>query len=41
MARYIIQNQLTNPDDLSAFNLADYTLNKTYSQDNTLVFTRG
>lgn len=40
MARYIIQNQLTNIEQLKAFDLAGYQYNADLTQGNDLVFTR-
>lgn len=40
MCRYIIQNKLTNPDDLLGFNLDGYEYNASMSEENNLVFTR-
>jgi len=41
MSRFIIQNGITNPDDLKAFDLEGYCYNNKLSQVNDLVFTRG
>jgi len=40
MARYIIQNQLTNVEQLKNFDLAGYQYNGDLTQGNDLVFTR-
>jgi len=40
MARYIIQNQLTEPEQLKSFNLAGYQYSKDLTQSNEWVFTR-
>lgn len=40
MARYIIQNQLTNIEQLKHFDLAGYQYNNDLTQGNNLVFTR-
>jgi cytoplasmic iron level regulating protein YaaA (DUF328/UPF0246 family) len=40
MARYIIQNQLTDVEELKNFDLAGYQYNKALTKGNELVFTR-
>lgn len=40
MARYIIQNQLTDVEELKNFDLAGYQYNKALTKGNDLVFTR-
>lgn len=40
MARYIIQNQISNVEQLKAFDLAGYQFSRDLSQGNDLVFTR-
>ena len=40
MARYIIQNQLTDVEQLKSFDLAGYQYNSGLTQGNDLVFTR-
>lgn len=40
MSRYIIQNRLTNPEDIKAFDVADYTFNPGLSSSTDFVFTR-
>ena len=40
MTRYIIQNGITDPDDLLGFNEDGYYFNSTFSTDNELIFTR-
>jgi len=40
MARYIIQNQLTDVEQLKGFDLAGYSFNESLSNGNDLVFTR-
>lgn len=40
MARYIIQNQLTDVEQLKTFDLAGYQYNNDLTQGNDLVFTR-
>lgn len=40
MSRYIIKNQLKNPEALKAFNEEGYTFNNTLSANNNWVFTR-
>lgn len=40
MARYIIQNQLNDVEQLKNFDLAGYQFNSTFSKGNDLVFTR-
>lgn len=40
MARYIIQNQLTDIEQLKSFDLAGYQYNETFSKGNDWVFTR-
>lgn len=40
MSRFIIENRLTNPDDLKAFDTGGYYFNSQLSKGNELVFTR-
>jgi hypothetical protein len=40
MVRFIIQNKLTDPEDLKAFNEDGYHFNSELSQENEIVFTR-
>ncbi|WP_282126904.1 peroxide stress protein YaaA [Marinifilum flexuosum] len=40
MTRFIIQNGISNPDDLKAFDLDGYIYNPNLSKDNAPVFTR-
>lgn len=40
MTRFIIQNGITNPEDLKAFDLDGYIYNPNLSKDNAPVFTR-
>jgi cytoplasmic iron level regulating protein YaaA (DUF328/UPF0246 family) len=40
MARYIIQNQLTNVEKLKSFDVAGYQYNEALTKGNDLVFTR-
>ncbi|MFO8001010.1 MAG: peroxide stress protein YaaA [Marinilabilia sp.] len=40
MARFIIKNQLTDPEDLKAFDMDGYHFNNELSGDHELVFTR-
>jgi len=40
MTRFIIQNQLTDPEHLKAFNSEGYIFNPNLSKNNELVFTR-
>lgn len=40
MSRYIIQNRISNPDDLRGFNLDNYTYSSRLSKKNEMVFTR-
>jgi cytoplasmic iron level regulating protein YaaA (DUF328/UPF0246 family) len=40
MSRFIIQNRLTNPEDIKAFNVADYAFNPDLSSSSEFVFTR-
>jgi cytoplasmic iron level regulating protein YaaA (DUF328/UPF0246 family) len=40
MTRFIIQNEITNPDDLKAFDLDGYIFNPNLSKENAPVFTR-
>ncbi|GAV21294.1 hypothetical protein MMIC_P2277 [Mariprofundus micogutta] len=40
MSRYIIENRLTEPEELKAFAIADYAFNADMSSDNEFVFTR-
>ena len=41
MVRYIVQNQITEPQHLKEFNVADYSFHKEFSSDDELVFVRG
>ncbi|SFP39757.1 hypothetical protein SAMN05216419_100228 [Nitrosomonas cryotolerans] len=40
MSRYIIQHQLTDPEDIKAFDYSGYHFNKHTSTDNEWIFTR-
>lgn len=40
MTRYMIENRITNPEDLKNFNLKKYTFNDRLSETNEWVFTR-
>lgn len=40
LSRYIIQNKLSDPEDLKSFNEEGYRYNKTLSKGNNWVFTR-
>jgi Uncharacterized protein conserved in bacteria len=40
MTRFIIQNRISNPEDLKAFDLDGYIYNPNLSKDNAPVFTR-
>lgn len=40
MTRFIIQNEITNPEDLKAFDLDGYIYNPNLSKENSPVFTR-
>jgi len=40
LSRYIIQNQLSNPEDIKNFDEEGYKFNKKLSKGNNLVFTR-
>ncbi|WP_421920494.1 peroxide stress protein YaaA [Marinifilum sp.] len=40
MTRFVIQNQITNPEDLKAFDLDGYIFNPNLSKENSPVFTR-
>lgn len=40
LSRYIIQNKLSDPEDLKSFNEDGYRFNKTLSKGNNWVFTR-
>ncbi len=40
LSRYIIQQQLSKPEDIKAFNVDGYKFNQHLSPDNTWVFTR-
>jgi len=40
LSRYIIQNQLSDPEDIKQFDAEGYKYNKKLSKDNTWVFTR-
>jgi cytoplasmic iron level regulating protein YaaA (DUF328/UPF0246 family) len=40
LSRYIIQNQLTDPEDLKSFDEEGYRFNKSLTKGNTWVFTR-
>lgn len=41
MARYMIQNRLTKPEELKAFDVDGYSFDKSESDDKNLVFIRG
>ena len=40
LSRYVIQNKLTDPEDMKSFNEDGYRFNKKLSKGNTWVFTR-
>ena len=40
MARYIVQNRLTDPEDLKKFDVAGYSFNTTASNDTVWIFSR-
>jgi len=40
LSRFIIQNQLSDPEQLKLFDVDGYRFNRSMSKDNTLVFTR-
>lgn len=40
MARYIVENDITDPNDLKKFKTGGYALDKKLSDENTFVFTR-
>ena len=40
MVRFIVQNQLTEPEDLKAFDMEGYHFNNELSEENELIFTR-
>lgn len=40
MTRFIIQNEITNPEDLKAFDLDGYIYNPNLSKENAPIFTR-
>lgn len=40
MTRFIIENRITNPEDLKAFDMGGYHFNNDLSSENELVFTR-
>jgi len=40
MARYIIENSISRPEDIKSFDLADYQFNAELSSNNTYTFTR-
>ena len=40
MSRYIIENRLSDPEELKAFDVADYVFNEELSSSNEFVFTR-
>jgi len=40
MSRYIIQNQITNPEDIQSFDVANYRFNAELSSADTYTFTR-
>ena len=40
LSRYIIQNKLSDPEDIKSFNEDGYRFNKTLSKGNNFVFTR-
>ena len=41
MARFIIENELSNPEDLKAFDTSGYAFNPQLSKEKEWVFTRG
>ena len=41
MVRYLIDNRLSDPEQLKAFTIEDYGFNAEFSDENTWVFTRG
>ena len=41
MVRYLIDNRLSDPEQLKAFDIEDYGFNAGFSDENTWVFTRG
>lgn len=41
MTRFIVQNELKNPEELKAFDLEGYVFNSKMSTDNEYTFTRG
>lgn len=41
MARYIIQKQITNPDEMKLFDEDGYYFNDNLSEGDNWVFTRG
>lgn len=41
MARYIIENKITSPEQLKNFNIANYQYDESLSSDTDWVFTRG
>lgn len=41
MIRFIIQNQITEPEEIKAFDLGGSVLNPNLSSENNWVFTRG
>ena len=40
MSRFIIENRIANPEDIKAFNVADYAFNPDLSSSSEIVFTR-
>ncbi len=40
LSRYVIDNRITNPEDMKSFDVDGYKFNKKYSKDNNWVFTR-
>ncbi len=40
LSRFVIQNQLSDPEQLKLFEVDGYQFNRSMSKDNTLVFTR-
>ena len=40
MARYIVKNDINNPEDLKSFNIGGYRFDENLSSENDWVFTR-
>ena len=40
MSRFVLENKIKNQNDLKAFNRDGYIFNKSFSTENSLVFTR-